>query len=132
MRGSSPRMTSRAAFARDDGPVSISHARRRRYHYPMTSQPIRHPLRILGIDPGLRRTGWGVIEIDGNRLIFLGCGSVEAAEALPLARRLLAIHVGLVVELRELKPAVVAVEHNLVHQDRDAILLLGQDRCVER
>ena len=42
-----------------------------------TAAPIRHPVRILGIDPGLRRTGWGVIEIDGNRLIFVGCGSVE-------------------------------------------------------
>ena len=43
----------------------------------MTPQPIRHPVRILGIDPGLRRTGWGVIEVDGNRLSFVGCGSVE-------------------------------------------------------
>jgi len=43
----------------------------------MTSAPIRHPVRILGIDPGLRRTGWGVIEIDGNRLTFIACGSVE-------------------------------------------------------
>ena len=34
------------------------------------------PIRILGIDPGLRRTGWGVVEIAGNRLGFLGCGSV--------------------------------------------------------
>ena len=42
--------------------------------------PIRHPVRILGIDPGLRRTGWGVIEIDGNRLAFIGCGSVEPPE----------------------------------------------------
>ena len=39
------------------------------YKIPMTSQPIRQPLRVLGIDPGLRRTGWGVIEIDGNRLV---------------------------------------------------------------
>ena len=36
----------------------------------MTSSAIR----ILGIDPGLRRTGWGVIDIDGNRLIYVGCG----------------------------------------------------------
>ena len=35
------------------------------------------PIRILGIDPGLRRTGWGVVEIAGNRLSFLGCGSVR-------------------------------------------------------
>jgi len=61
----------------------------------MTPPPIRSSVRILGIDPGLRRTGWGVIEIDGNRLIFVGCGSVEPPEGLPLARRLLAIHEGL-------------------------------------
>ena len=36
------------------------------------------PIRILGIDPGLRRTGWGVVEIDGNRLAFVGCGSVTS------------------------------------------------------
>jgi crossover junction endodeoxyribonuclease RuvC len=57
----------------------------------MTSSAIR----ILGIDPGLRRTGWGVIDIDGNRLIYVGCGSVESREAAPLAERLLAIHEGL-------------------------------------
>ena len=36
----------------------------------MTALPIRQPVRIIGIDPGLRRTGWGVIEADGNRLIY--------------------------------------------------------------
>ena len=43
----------------------------------MTALPIRGPVRIIGIDPGLRRTGWGVIETEGNRLVFIGCGSVE-------------------------------------------------------
>ncbi|HEY6832506.1 MAG TPA: crossover junction endodeoxyribonuclease RuvC, partial [Pseudolabrys sp.] len=38
---------------------------------------MRDPIRILGIDPGLRRTGWGLIESDGNRLIHVACGSVE-------------------------------------------------------
>src|SRR5256885_16634726 len=73
------------------------------YKIPMTSQPIRQPLRVLGIDPGLRRTGWGVIEIDGNRLAFVGCGSVEPPEGLPLARRLLAIHEGLAAGVRGFK-----------------------------
>ena len=63
-----------------------------RYHYAMTPPPIRHPVRIIGIDPGLRRTGWGVIETEGNRLVFIGCGSVEPPDDLPLANRLLAIH----------------------------------------
>ena len=39
-------------------------------------------IRILGVDPGLRRTGWGVIEILGNRLTFVGCGSVESSDIL--------------------------------------------------
>ena len=37
-------------------------------------------IRILGIDPGLRRTGWGLIESDGNRLVHVACGSVETSE----------------------------------------------------
>ena len=73
---------------------------------PMTPAPIRPPpVRILGIDPGLRRTGWGLIEVEGNRLVFVGCGSVEPAEGLPLARRLLAIHQGLAAVLDDFRPA---------------------------
>ncbi len=52
-------------------------------------------IRILGIDPGLRRTGWGVVEIEGNRLGFVGCGSVTTDDQDELAVRLLAIHDGL-------------------------------------
>src|SRR5476649_2193328 len=95
----------------------------------MTAQPIRHPVRILGIDPGLRRTGWGVIEIDGNRLIF-GCGSVEPPEGLPLASRLLAIHEGLAGVLGDFRPAEAAVEQTFVNKDGVATLKLGQARGV--
>ncbi len=70
----------------------------------MTNPPIRPPVRIIGIDPGLRRTGWGVIEIDGNRLIYIGCGSVEPPDNLPLASRLLGIHEGLAKILGDFKP----------------------------
>src|SRR4051812_43856969 len=110
--------------------VDVSQNRLRRYHYPMTSPPIRQPVRILGIDPGLRRTGWGVIEIDGNRLVFVGCGSVEPAEALPLASRLLAIHEGLAAVLGDFKPAEAAVEQTFVNKDGVATLKLGQARGV--
>jgi crossover junction endodeoxyribonuclease RuvC len=74
----------------------------------MTPLPIR-PVRILGIDPGLRRTGWGVIEILGNRLTYLGCGSVLPPDTLPLASRLLAIHEGLAKVLGDYEPAGVAM-----------------------
>src|SRR5260370_35653359 len=96
----------------------------------MTSQPIRRPVRILGIDPGLSRRGWGVVEIEGNRLIFHGCGSVEPLEGLPLASRLLAIHEGLAGVLGDFKPTEAAVEQTFVNKDGVATLKLGQARGV--
>ena len=96
----------------------------------MTSQPIRSSLRILGIDPGLRRTGWGVIESAGNRLVFVGCGSVEPPDRLPLASRLLAIHDGLAAVLRNFNPVEAAVEQTFVNKDGVATLKLGQARGI--
>jgi crossover junction endodeoxyribonuclease RuvC len=96
----------------------------------MNRQPIRIPLRILGIDPGLRRTGWGVIEIEGNRLVFVGCGSVEPNDSLPLASRLLAIHEGLAAVLGDFRPSEAAVEQTFVNKDGVATLKLGQARGV--
>src|SRR3954453_14554298 len=96
----------------------------------MTSVPIRQPVRILGIDPGLRRTGWGVIEIDGNRLVFVGGGSVEPVDTLSLANRLLAIHEGLSAVLGDFNPAEAAVEQTFVNKDGVATLKLGQARGV--
>ncbi|KIZ32587.1 MULTISPECIES: crossover junction endodeoxyribonuclease RuvC [Rhodopseudomonas] len=96
----------------------------------MTVPPIRIPVRILGIDPGLRRTGWGVIESEGNRLVFIGCGSVEPPNSLPLAERLLAIHQGLAQVLAEFQPDEAAVEQTFVNKDGVATLKLGQARGV--
>jgi crossover junction endodeoxyribonuclease RuvC len=96
----------------------------------MSSQPIRSPVRILGIDPGLRRTGWGVIEVEGNRLIYIGCGSVEPPEDLPLSSRLLAIHEGLATVLGDFRPLEAAVEQTFVNKDGVATLKLGQARGV--
>jgi crossover junction endodeoxyribonuclease RuvC len=96
----------------------------------MSSQPIRSPVRILGIDPGLRRTGWGVIEVEGNRLVYIGCGSVEPPEDLPLSSRLLAIHEGLATVLGDFRPLEAAVEQTFVNKDGVATLKLGQARGV--
>ena len=90
----------------------------------------RPPIRIIGIDPGLRRTGWGVIDVDGNRLIFVGCGSVETRESLPLAERLVAIHAGLTRVLGEFQPIEAAVEQTFVNKDAVATLKLGQARGI--
>jgi crossover junction endodeoxyribonuclease RuvC len=88
------------------------------------------PIRILGIDPGLRRTGWGVVEIAGNRLGFLGCGSVTTSDWDALAARLLAIHDGLMRILEEFRPDEAAVEATFVSKDATATLKLGQARGI--
>lgn len=96
----------------------------------MTHPAIRPPVRIIGIDPGLRRTGWGVIEIDGNRLTYIGCGFVEPPDSLPLASRLLGIHEGLAKVLGDFQPAEAAVEQTFVNKDGVATLKLGQARGI--
>ena len=89
-----------------------------------------HPIRILGIDPGLRRTGWGVVEIAGNALSFLACGSVTTNDRDTLAARLLAIHDGLTRILDEYRPDEAAVEETFVNKDARATLKLGQARGI--
>ncbi|ABD08960.1 Holliday junction endonuclease RuvC [Rhodopseudomonas palustris HaA2] len=110
--------------------VSVSFTSIWRYHCAMSLPPIRTAVRILGIDPGLRRTGWGVVESDGNRLVFVACGSVEPKDTLTLAERLLAIHHGLEKVLAEFAPAEAAVEQTFVNKDGAATLKLGQARGV--
>ena len=88
------------------------------------------PIRILGIDPGLRRTGWGVVEIVGNRLTFIGCGSVTTNDREALSLRLLAIHDGLGRILDEFRPDEAAVEATFVNKDPQATLKLGQARGI--
>ena len=88
------------------------------------------PIRILGIDPGLRRTGWGVIEVEGNRLIYRACGSVATADKAPLAERLVTIHDGLSKVVGDFCPEEAAVEATFVNKDANATLKLGQARGV--
>jgi crossover junction endodeoxyribonuclease RuvC len=91
---------------------------------------MRRPIRILGIDPGLRRTGWGVVTIDGNRLSFVSCGSVRTDDDADLAARLLAIHDGLRRVLKQHAPDEAAVEATFVNKDAGATLKLGHARGV--
>src|ERR1700683_4117420 len=88
------------------------------------------PIRILGIDPGLRRTGWGMVEVAANRLALLGCGSVTTRNEDALATRLLAIHDGLLHVLDEFRPDEAAVEATFVSKDARATLKLGQARGI--
>jgi crossover junction endodeoxyribonuclease RuvC len=88
------------------------------------------PIRILGIDPGLRRTGWGLLECDGNRLIYVACGSLETSERAGLSARLLAIHAGLAQVVAQFRPQEAAVENTFVNANAAATLKLGQARGI--
>lgn len=87
-------------------------------------------IRIIGLDPGLRRTGWGVIDVDGNRLIHVACGSVVTDDRADLANRLAALHAALAAVLADHAPAEAAVEQTFVNKDGVATLKLGQARGV--
>jgi crossover junction endodeoxyribonuclease RuvC len=88
------------------------------------------PIRILGIDPGLRRTGWGMVVIDGNRLSYVACGSLATDQKAALALRLLSIHDGLRQVVSDHAPDEAAVEATFVNKDGSATLKLGQARGI--
>jgi crossover junction endodeoxyribonuclease RuvC len=91
---------------------------------------MRRLIRILGIDPGLRRTGWGLIESDGNRLVYVACGSVETNGSAELCERLVVLHAGLKKVIDEFSPDEAAVEHTFVNTNASATLKLGQARGI--
>jgi crossover junction endodeoxyribonuclease RuvC len=85
-------------------------------------------VRIIGIDPGLRNTGWGVIALDGQRLSYVADGSVHSDADADLAVRLLQIHQQLVAVIRDFGPDEAAIEETFVNKDARATLKLGQAR----
>jgi crossover junction endodeoxyribonuclease RuvC len=66
-------------------------------------------IRIIGIDPGLRNTGWGVIEAEGSRLVFVACGSVHSDVRRPLGERLRQLHDGLGAVILRYSPGEAAI-----------------------
>ncbi|HLW89949.1 MAG TPA: crossover junction endodeoxyribonuclease RuvC [Roseiarcus sp.] len=87
-------------------------------------------IRILGIDPGLRVTGYGLIEQQGARLTFVGCGSIKTRADRPLAVRLAEIHRGLIALIEAQRPDEAAIEETFVNRDPQSALKLGQARGV--
>ena len=87
-------------------------------------------MRILGIDPGLRKTGWGLVAAHGTRLSFLACGLVRSDGDLALAPRLEQLHRGLSAVVAQWVPDEVAVEETFVNKDAQATLKLGHARAV--
>ncbi len=88
----------------------------------------RNLIRIIGIDPGLRRTGWGVIESDGVRLVYVASGMVTSDSDDTLAYRLREIYQGLVSVIAAYHPHEASVEETFVNKDARSTLKLGQAR----
>jgi crossover junction endodeoxyribonuclease RuvC len=87
-------------------------------------------IRIIGIDPGLRRTGWGIVESAGNALRFIAAGTIRSDDKAPLAARLCQLHDGLADVLARTAPDEAAVEQTFVNKDATATLKLGQARGI--
>lgn len=87
-------------------------------------------IRIIGIDPGLRRTGWGIIETLGNSLRFIASGTVTSDGDMDLASRLCQLHDGLAEVVHSFQPDEAAVEQTFVNKDAVATLKLGQARGI--
>lgn len=88
------------------------------------------PVRIIGIDPGLRNTGWGVVESAGNKLVFIAAGTIQSDAKAELARRLCQLHDGLCAVMAAHLPQEAAVENTFVNRDAGATLKLGQARGI--
>ena len=87
-------------------------------------------MRLLGLDPGLRHTGWGVIEAAGNRLRHVADGAVHSSDARPLAERLVRLHDGLNEIIARYAPTEAAVEETFVNKNPTSTLKLGLARGV--
>ncbi len=87
-------------------------------------------MRLIGFDPGLRLTGWGVIEVDGNRLRHVAHGVIKVSVEGSLASRLDNLFEGVLAALAEHKPEEAAVEETFVNVNPASTLKLGQARGV--
>lgn len=87
-------------------------------------------IRIIGIDPGLRNTGWGVVESQGTSLRFVAAGTVKSQTKMDLASRLCQLHDGLADIIHQHMPHEAAVENTFVNKDAGATLKLGQARGI--
>ncbi len=83
---------------------------------------------LLGIDPGLRHTGWGVIAQQGNRLSFKAAGRISPDPAAPMALRLLALAEGIDNLVKAHQPDEAAIEETFVNRNARSALILGQAR----
>lgn len=87
-------------------------------------------IRIIGIDPGLRNMGWGIITICGSKLTYVADGTIRSNPKDQLAERLMQLHDGLSAVITEWQPDEAAVEETFVNKDARATLKLGAARGI--
>jgi crossover junction endodeoxyribonuclease RuvC len=87
-------------------------------------------VRILGLDPGLGRMGWGVIDASGSKLVHVAHGVIATRPGDELGVRLMKLHGEVARIIAELRPDAIAVEQAFVHKDPSAALKLGHARAV--
>ena len=87
-------------------------------------------MRLLGLDPGLQRTGWGIIDVSGTRLMFVANGVVSTTKSGSLAERLMELHAGIDAIIAAHRPEEAAVEETFVNKNPTSTLKLGQARGV--
>jgi crossover junction endodeoxyribonuclease RuvC len=87
-------------------------------------------IRILGLDPGLAHMGWGVIALEGTRLLHIEHGVIATRPAMGLGLRLMTLHRELSAVIARLAPSAIAVEQAFVAKDPSAALKLGHARAV--
>ena len=88
------------------------------------------PLRILGLDPGLRRTGWGVIAVDGARLAHVAHGVIAPKDTAPFAERLLVLFEAISEVIEIHGPHEAAVEETFMNNNAASALKLGHARAA--
>lgn len=89
---------------------------------------MKPPTRIIGIDPGLVSTGWGIIESIGSSLVFIDCGTIAPNAKAPLSERLNTLYADLTRIIELYKPTAAAIEETFVTANGASTLKLGQAR----
>ncbi len=87
-------------------------------------------MKLLGLDPGLQNTGWGIITTEGNHLSFIDGGTVRTDKSASLAQRLMQLHDGLKTVIEAHQPDEAAVEETFVNKNPTSTLKLGQARGI--
>jgi crossover junction endodeoxyribonuclease RuvC len=87
-------------------------------------------MRLIGLDPGLRHTGWGVVDVEGSRLRYVADGAIHPSTDKAMAERLVELHDALARIIAEHKPQQAAVEETFVNQNASSTLKLGLARGV--